>query len=113
MIKVILIMDAGFAGSDAHEVYWVTQEQWDIYTGKAKGYDTLADFAWQEAVEHAASYGVYPAEAKPEDYDEDEDYGGDEYSENIEGHFELYDEEKHSGLKAGGGEWDWENADAV
>lgn len=50
----------------------------------------LNDIAWQEGVQYAESYGIYPPS---EDMDED-----DEYSEDIEGWWELYNSEEHDGL---------------
>ena len=47
----------------------------------------LDDIAWQEGVQYAESYGIYPPH---EDMGEDE-----EYSEDIEGWWELYDSDKH------------------
>jgi hypothetical protein len=56
----------------------------------------LSDIAWQEGVQYAESYGIYPpSEDTDTDTDEDE---GDEYSEDIEGWWELYNAEEHDGL---------------
>lgn len=72
--------------------------------------DELHQEAWERALAHADSYGIYPEEDKPEYYnDEDEgDWHADQYSGNIEGYWEDYDSEKHDGLVAGGGNWVWD-----
>ena len=49
----------------------------------------LEDIAWQEGVQYAESYGIYPPHDDIEDDDENE------YSEDIEGYWELYDSTKH------------------
>lgn len=54
----------------------------------------LSDIAWQEGVQFAESYGIYP----PQEDMEDSEDGGDEYSEDIEGWWELYDSKEHDGL---------------
>lgn len=57
----------------------------------------LEDIAWQEGVQYAESYGIYPPH---DDMDEDE-----EYSEDIEGYWELYDSAKHDGHLIYGGNY--------
>ena len=85
--KIIVSMDAGFAGTDAHEGYILSS---DVTRQE------LEDFAWQRGVDHAEMYGIYPrSERGEEDIDEDSE---DSYSDNIEGWWELYDAEKHEGL---------------
>jgi len=106
MKKVILTLDAGFAGMTEYETYSVSDELWDIYTGKAKGEDVLGNFAWERAVDHASMYGIYPEGDRSDTEEDDEE--GDSYSDSIEGYFEEYNEEEHSGLKSGGGEWTWD-----
>jgi len=108
MIKVILRLKCG-VGTDTADAYLVTPEEWAAYNNPATPYgqDVLADACWQEAIQYAESYGVYPESDKPEEFDEDDD-NGDVYTDNISGWLELYDPEKHDGLKAGGGDWVWD-----
>lgn len=84
MRKIVVGMDAGFAGTDAWEFYLVPDSVTD---------DELSDFAWQRGLNHAEMYGVYPRD----EYEEEAEQGGDEYSDNIEGWWEPYDPEKHDG----------------
>lgn len=87
--KIVIGVNAGFAGTDSISAYILTQD----YTE-----DELSDIAWQacqawqEGVDHAESYGVYPY---PDEYIDEED--DTEYSSNIEGWWEIYDEKKHAG----------------
>lgn len=112
MIKVILKLYA-CNGAESAESCLVSEEDWAIYTGKvpaALNAEHLGTYAWESAVEFASGYGIYPMSDMPEDFDEDEDqsgYGQDEYSDDISGHFELYDPKEHDGLRIGGGDWDW------
>ncbi len=94
--KMVLRLDAGFAGTDSAE-FWlvpinVTQDQLD-------------DEAWERAKSHAEMYGVYPESERPEDEDEDEENGwgggGESYTDNIEGYFEDYNPDEHDGLRVG------------
>lgn len=85
--KVVLHMDAGMAGTGASEAYMLVRD----YTE-----ETLYEIAYHRGLDHAAMYGVYPECDKPEDWDEEDNYG-EEYSDNIEGYWELYNEEKHEG----------------
>ena len=90
--KMVLHLDAGFAGMDAAEF-------WKIPTNAIQNeIDRLA--AWERALDHAEMYGIYPESDRPDGCDEEED--GDSYSDNIEGYFEDYDPEKHDGLRDGG-----------
>ena len=100
MRKIIFHLDAGFAGMDGTEN--------GTYNDDVTVQELDAE-AWERAVQHAESYGVYPEEDKPDDWNEDDEGGwnSDQYSHNIEGWWEDYDPEKHDGLVAGGGEWDW------
>lgn len=85
MRKIVIGMDAGFAGTDSMEAWLVPVSM---------PYDEIDDFAWQRGVEHAESYGIYPrGEYDSEDTDEE----GDQYSDNIEGWWEDYNPEKHDG----------------
>lgn len=89
MRKIVIGMDAGFAGTDAWEFYevpdGVTEEE-------------MSEYAWQRGVQHAEMYGVYPRceyEGDPEI--DEEELDSDSYSDNIEGWWEDYDPEKHDG----------------
>lgn len=65
--------------------------------------DELNAYAWEAALEFAQSYGLEPESARefyPEDEDEDE-YGNDRFTDDIEGCFEVYDPEEHDGLTVG------------
>ncbi len=57
----------------------------------------LSDIAWQEGVQYAESYGIYPP-SEEDDENESEDEDGDWRSEDIEGWWELYNAEEHDGL---------------
>lgn len=103
MRKIIFHLSTGYAGMDSTDngTYPddVTEEE-------------LNDDAWQMAVEHASSYGVYPETdlegVSDEDMAELEESGEiDNYTNNIEGWWEDYDPKKHDGLVVGGGEWKW------
>ena len=61
----------------------------------------LDEAVWDMALNHAQAYGTEPYPDDYEDGDEGEEY--DLYSENIEGHAELYDPELHDQHRAGGG----------
>lgn len=74
--------------------------------------EELNDDAWQMAIEHASSYGVYPETdlegVSDEDMAELEESGDiDNYTSNIDGWWEDYDPKKHDGLVVGGGKWVW------
>lgn len=64
--------------------------------------EELNDIAWQEGVQFAESYGIYPR-SDYEDMSEEElenegiDLDDDCYSDSIEGSWEIYDSEKHDG----------------
>jgi hypothetical protein len=84
--KIVIGVFAGYCGTDSMNAY-ITSED---YTE-----EELSDIAWQEGLNHAESYGIYP----PDDENESEsgDEMGDQYSDNIEGWWELYNEKEHSG----------------
>ena len=92
--KMVLHLDAGFAGMDATEF-------WKIPVNISE--NDLSNLAWECACNHAEMYGIYPENCRPDDLDEEDD-GGDSYSDNIEGYFEDYDPEKHDGLRVGADE---------
>lgn len=93
--KMVLLMDCG-TGTDTAEFYIVptsvTQEELD-------------DYAWEQAVQHASSYGIYPLSDQPEDdegdYTDDDRYS-DSYSDEINGSWEDYEPKKHDGKRVGG-----------
>ena len=87
MRKIFFTYYTGFCGSDGHAV----EEFDDDVTN-----EELDQAAWEGALSNAEMYGIYPEEAAPEGYDEEE-YDGDLYSHNIEGTWEEYNEKKHSG----------------
>lgn len=87
--KIVIGVDAGFAGTDSMTAYILSQDYND---------NELSDIAWQEGLQHAESYGQYPRDSMPDDYDEDEDSDGDQYNDNIEGWWKLYDEKEHEGM---------------
>lgn len=87
--KIIFFYHTGYCGSDGCEMHEFPDDTSD---------NELNDSAWQGAVDNASSYGIYPMEDAPEDYNDEEYDGGDEYSDNIEGWWEEYDAEKHEGL---------------
>ena len=80
--KIVIGMSAGMCGTDAMEAYTL---EFDILEKE------LEDFAWQSGLDHASNYGVYPM--SDDIYDDDDS----EYSDNIEGWWEIYDEKKHAG----------------
>jgi len=91
MRKIYFTYDTGYVGMESHEVVEYPDDVTDL---------ELADAAWQGALDHAESYGIYPP--SDEDFDEDgfeketEDspcYSGD----NIDGFWEEYDPAKHDG----------------
>ena len=90
--KMVLHLDAGFAGTDAAEF-------WKIPVNISE--NDLSNLALERALDHAEMYGIYPENCRPEDFDEEDD-GCDSYSDSIGGYFEDYDPEKHDGLRVGG-----------
>ena len=83
MRKLVLHLDAGIAGTDTAEAYLVPDDVTE---------NELDDFAWERAIDHAQSFGMYPESERPEDCDEDEK---DSYTDNIEGWFEEYNAKEH------------------
>lgn len=90
--KMVLRLYGGVLGTDSADFYLVPVDANE---------EELNEFAWGEAVNWAAGFGVYPESEKPEDYDEEYDHG-DEYSDDISGWFEEYDSDEHDGLRVGG-----------
>lgn len=92
---IVFSLSTGYCGMDGHEFEVFPDDVTD---------EELDGEAWQLALSNAESYGIYPTEYMPEDYDEDEDgWDSDEYSDNIGGSWEDFDPEKHDGLVSGGG----------
>ncbi len=85
--KYFFTYDTGICGTTANEI---------IEYDEQPDEDTLNQDAWQGALGNAEMYGIYPMADAPDNY-EDEDYEGDDYSDNIEGTWEIYDAEKHDG----------------
>ncbi len=91
MRKLVLCLHAGVVGTDEYEFYLVPEGVTER---------ELDNYAWQRAVEHAESYGIYPRSEYEgeEDFDEDDDC----YSDNMEGWWEEYVPSKHDGHTIGG-----------
>lgn len=100
IIKMVLRLHAGIAGTDFAEFFLVP-------VGTTQ--DELDEYAYQRAIEHAESYGIYPTESMPEDCDSDEDdLNEDSYSDSMEGWFERYDPKEHDGMVTGFGGIHWQ-----
>jgi hypothetical protein len=82
--KIVIATSAGMAGTDNMAAY-ILQEDWSE--------NQLSDYAWQEGLQWAESFGIYP----PSEDDEYDDTDPENISENIEGCWELYDEKEHFG----------------
>ena len=82
--KIVIGTCAGYAGTDNMAAYILSCD----YTESE-----LDEIAHQDGLDWAESYGVYPYPNGG--FDEDDE--GSEYSDNIEGWWELYDEEQHAG----------------
>jgi hypothetical protein len=94
MRKIVIGMHAGMAGTDDWEFYEVPDDVTD---------EELGDFAWQLAVQHAETYGIYPLSEYVDNEDiSDEELDSDSYSDNIEGWYEEYDPKKHDGHSMNG-----------
>lgn len=98
MRKIVITCHTGQCGSDSHEFYEVSDDMTE---------DDLNLMADECARDNAEMYGIYPESdrvAYEADGDtEDEQYGSNEYSDNIEGYWEDYDPEKHDGFVVGTG----------
>ena len=92
---IVFSLDTDFCGMNSHEFAVFDDNITD---------EELNDEAWQRAVQHAESYGIYPLSEYAGDEDiSDEELEGEEYSDNIEGSWEDFDPKKHDGLVPGGG----------
>jgi hypothetical protein len=88
--KMVLFVECGAGTKDA-SAYLVPE---------GISQEVIDDYAWESAVEHGQSYGVYPDHERPEDFDEEEQGGWnrEEYNtEAINGWFEEYDADEHDG----------------
>lgn len=86
--RMVLFVECG-VGTKQAEAYLVPEDADQKY---------LDDYSWERAVQHAESYGIYPKCDMPDDFDEEEsDVLGEEYSEDIGGWWEEYDEDEHKG----------------
>lgn len=94
MKKIFFTYRTGFCGSDGHEVIEFDDDVIEFDDDVTD--EHLDQCAREGALSNAETYGIYPKEDKPENYDEEESYG-DEYFCNIEGYWEPYVEEKHGG----------------
>jgi len=86
--KIVFRAHPGFVGADHAEGYVLVHDYPE---------SVIDDAAWQFGLEWAESYGVYPREEYITDLEEDEDEYGDQYSDGIEGWWEVYDAKKHDG----------------
>ena len=81
MRKILLTLRTGYAGMSAHEAWLIPEDVSD---------DDLDNWAWERAVDHADSYGIYPSDF---DAEEDEDAEEPRYSgDNIEGSWRLFED---------------------
>lgn len=83
--KMVLVVDCGI-GTRNHTAYLVPLEY---------PQNDLDTYAWECAVEHAESYGLYP-EPDFSEY-EDGDCDSEEYCDDIGGWFEDYNAKEHDG----------------
>jgi hypothetical protein len=94
MKRYIVTLETGYAGMDAHEALLMPDDHTE---------DELSQVVWDMAVDHASSYGVEVGDSDSFDPDDnDNEYSG----ENVAGFAELYDPEKHDGLRCGGGSFE-------
>ena len=93
MRKIVLSLHTGYAGMDAHEGWIIPADMSE---------DDIYQWAYEIAVDHASSYGIYPVNDY-EDMSEEElesegiDLNDWHYTDNIEGSFEDYNPKKHDG----------------
>jgi hypothetical protein len=102
MRKIIFHYETGSVGSEGID--------FAVYPDDVSE-NELYDQAWEGAVQHAESYGIYPAsdleDCTDAELDELTQSGEiDNYTESIEGWWEDYVPEKHDMLKPGGGTWE-------
>lgn len=92
MKHYIVSLFAGFVGTDAHDLLSLPDDHTE---------EELNEEVWDMALNHAQMYGYEPEDNRPDDFNWDEDE--DIYTDNIEGHAELYDPELHDMHRSGGG----------
>lgn len=89
--KMVLFLDAGMNGTDSYAAYLVPVNETE---------ESLNEYAWQAAVDHAAMYGMYnkgdyfdmsEEELEAEGIDLDDDC----YTEDIYGNFIDYNAKEH------------------
>ena len=87
--KIIIHLHTGYCGTESDEG-WIVPADIDE--------KELDDHCYSLAVDNAERYGIYPLDQYA-DCEEvsDEELDSSEYSDNIEGSWELYDEAKHRG----------------
>ena len=86
--KFVIKCETGFCGSGTTYFYVAYQ---DITNTR------INELAYEIAINHAESYGIYP-ECDDEDNEDDDT----EYSSNIDGSWYIYDEETHECKRPGG-----------
>jgi hypothetical protein len=87
MKKYVVHMFAATVGTECAEML----EMPDDHTQ-----EDLNSVVWDMALQHAESYGYYPIEDAPEEFEDEEHQ--DSYTEHIEGWAEPYDPELHDGM---------------
>ncbi len=103
MIKVILHLDCG-PGMSSADAFLVSEADWVAYNSHSPDNPGgLSDYAWEAAVDFASTYGIYPESDRGDDEED-----SDDYSDDINGYFELYNPKQHDGLMIGTQrEWEW------
>ena len=87
--KIIIGMDAGTACTDSMEAFILGSD----YTE-----EQLRDIAWHMGIDHASMYGIYPRYYLEEMSEEElAEVDEEDYSDNIEGWWEEYNEKEHEG----------------
>lgn len=84
--KITIFMSAGMAGTDTAEAYIVPDDVSD---------DELCSFAWELAIQHAASYGIEQPPDECEEDDNEDSYSP--YWNSVEGYWKPYSS-KHDGV---------------
>jgi hypothetical protein len=85
--KIVIGTFAGQCGTDSMEGFLLTQD----YTE-----EELEKIAWECGLEHASMYGIYPSYELEEMSDEDlAEIDEDDYTDNIEGWWKVYNEKEH------------------
>ncbi len=86
--KVVLCSHAGMAGTYGYEFYELIDDMTE---------EALSGYAWDFGKSNAEMYGVYPKEEYADTDITEEELDSDDYSDNIEGWYELYDPKLHDG----------------